>query len=512
MPLSNLAAASPLPFVYQNPRFSTVHGFHGLNASPKIRSVLSSQSTKDPPSSDTSLLERRLDTNLCDPRQFPSIQASKRVVLVRHGQSTWNEEGRIQGSSDISVLTQKGESQAETSRQMLIGDSFDVCFTSPLSRSKRTAEIIWFYRKDEMISEPDLREIDLYSFQGLLKHEGKSKFGNAYRQWQIDAANFNIDGHYPVRELWARARNCWDKILRHNGRSVLVVAHNAVNQALVATAIGLGTEYFRILLQSNCGVSVLDFTPKDGVEPPDICLNRLNQTPNPPIAPGSSGGRKTNKRIILVCHGTLQSTAEGLVSALGNESMNMLGVIQSQKTAELLLDLKVNTIVCGPYIAASDTASAICKVQEAADCLGADCVPRYVEIKQMKDLEYFPFHSAEYEIAHKSSEEEGASGLLWEKAGNAWLSILTHLRDEPESENNILVVGQPLMNIALIGRCLNLRKDWMKHFHLDYGSISVLDFPDGPAGKGLIRCTNYTAHLGRWSVPVTRSASEDDDF
>ncbi|XP_011625980.1 probable 2-carboxy-D-arabinitol-1-phosphatase [Amborella trichopoda] len=510
MPLSNLATASPLPFVYQNPRFSTFHGFHGQNASPKIRSVLSSQSTKDPPSSDTSLLERRLDTNLCDPRQFPSIQASKRVVLVRHGQSTWNEEGRIQGSSDISVLTQKGESQAETSRQMLIGDSFDVCFTSPLSRSKRTAEIIWFYRKDEMISEPDLREIDLYSFQGLLKHEGKSKFGNAYRQWQIDAANFNIDGHYPVRELWARARNCWDKILRHNGRSVLVVAHNAVNQALVATAIGL---HFHLLLANDCGISAIYVNQQNSDSTPTICL----QTPNPPIAPGSSGGRKTNKRIILVCHGTLQSTAEGLVPALGipalgNESMNMLGVIQSQKTAELLLDLKVNTIICGPYIAASDTASAICKVQEAADCLGADCVPRYVEIKQMKDLEYLPFHSAEYEIAYKSSEEEGASGLLWEKAGNAWLSILTHLRDEPESENNIVVVGHPLMNIALIGRCLNLRKDWMKHFHLDYGSISVLDFPDGPAGKGLIRCTNYTAHLGRWSVPVTRSASEDDEF
>lgn len=74
--------------------------------------------------------------------------------------------------------------------------------------------------------------------QGLLKNEGKAKYGAAYRQWQIDAANFNIDGHYPVRELWERARNCWTKILTHEGKSILVVAHNAVNQALVATAIG----------------------------------------------------------------------------------------------------------------------------------------------------------------------------------------------------------------------------------------------------------------------------------
>jgi broad specificity phosphatase PhoE len=74
--------------------------------------------------------------------------------------------------------------------------------------------------------------------QGLLKHEGKERFGEAYKQWQKDAANFTIDGHYPVRELWARAKNCWTKILSHNGQSILVVAHNAVNQALVATAIG----------------------------------------------------------------------------------------------------------------------------------------------------------------------------------------------------------------------------------------------------------------------------------
>jgi probable phosphoglycerate mutase len=60
---------------------------------------------------------------------FPPLKTAKRVVLVRHGQSTWNAEGRIQGSSDFSVLTKKGESQAETSRQMLFDDNFDACFS-----------------------------------------------------------------------------------------------------------------------------------------------------------------------------------------------------------------------------------------------------------------------------------------------------------------------------------------------------------------------------------------------
>lgn len=53
------------------------------------------------------------------PLPLPVIREAKRVALVRHGQSTWNAQGRVQGSSDISYLTKKGESQAETTRQMV---------------------------------------------------------------------------------------------------------------------------------------------------------------------------------------------------------------------------------------------------------------------------------------------------------------------------------------------------------------------------------------------------------
>ncbi|XP_020536267.1 probable 2-carboxy-D-arabinitol-1-phosphatase isoform X2 [Jatropha curcas] len=394
-------------------------------------------------------------------------------------------------------------------------------FCCPLIRSKRTAEIIWGSRKEEIITDSDLREIDLYSFQGLLKHEGKEKFGAAFRQWQVDAANFNIDGHYPVRELWARARNCWNQILLHESRSVLVVAHNAVNQALVATAIGLGTEYFRILLQSNCGVSVLDFTPGAEGGSPNICLNRLNQTPNSPVAAGSSAGRKTSKRIILVCHGTLQGDAEASFPNSGDQPMNMLGVIQSQKTAELLLDLKVSTIVNSPNNACVGTAMAISRVQEAADCLGADCVPRYVEMKQINELDVRDIlqqsnkdgrEAPAHQPGFLNQFEDKALLALWEQSGKAWQALLNELSDESDPEKITVVVGDPAIHIAMMVHCLNLTKEWMGSFHLDAGSVSVLDFPDGPAGRGVIRCINYTAHLGRWSIPITRSTLDDEEF
>ncbi|ESQ42220.1 hypothetical protein EUTSA_v10013362mg [Eutrema salsugineum] len=439
-----------------------------------------------------------------------SASTTKRVVLVRHGQSTWNEEGRIQGSSDFSVLTKKGENQADISRQMLIDDSFDVCFASPLKRSKKTAEIIWGNRETEMIFDYDLREIDLYSFQGLLKKEGKAKFGEAFRQWQEDPANFNIDGHYPVRELWSRARSCWTGILAHESKSVLVVAHNAVNQALMATAIGLGAEYFRSLLQSNCGVSVLDFTTRADGGSPHVCLNRLNQTPKSPLAGGSSGGREASKQIILVCHG--QGDYE---ASTNDQPMTMLGEIQSQKTAELLLDLRVTSIVCSSTTASIETAGVISRVQEAAGCLGVDPVPRYVNTKQMNELNV-------EDILRKSNKDEAVTAsiqpgwlsqldeetvsALWNRSGKAWESLVDKLSDEDKSNpgDAMVVVGHPMAHISLIAQCLNLDKEWLGLFHLDPGSISVIDFPDGPSGRGVIRCTNYTAHLGRWSAPITR--------
>jgi probable phosphoglycerate mutase len=116
--------------------------------------------------------------------------------------------------------------------------------------------------------------------QGLLKDEGKAKFGDAFRNWQKKADTFSIDGHAPVRELWYRASLAWHSILNPeqqddpaevadsssssssgNGeggvsssdgddwRCALVVAHNAVNQAMIGAALGLPPRYFRRLLQ-----------------------------------------------------------------------------------------------------------------------------------------------------------------------------------------------------------------------------------------------------------------------
>ena len=213
----------------------------------------------------TELDDRRMEP----PKALPNVRRPKRVVLVRHGQSTWNAVGRMQGSSDESRLTEKGVSQAQTTALLLNGENFDAVYSSPLRRARDTAEIVWGGGHDDrgdvqMQFNAGLREIDLYSFQGLLKEEAKERFPQAYRMWKDNADNFSIDGHYPVRELWTRASMVWDAILSERDdapENILIVAHNAVNQALIGTALGLRPFHFRRFVQSNAATTVISILP-----------------------------------------------------------------------------------------------------------------------------------------------------------------------------------------------------------------------------------------------------------
>ena len=158
-------------------------------------------------------------------------------------------------------------------------ESFDKLFHSPLKRAADTAKFVWGTAEEPVRVLSSLREVDLYSFQGLLKAEGQDKFGEEFAMWQGTPEDFEIDGHQPIRELWYRASLVWQQILSDQdvASCALVVAHNAVNQAMIATAIGLGPSFFRRLLQSNAASTVLDFVPRSADEPPVVTIDRLNQ-------------------------------------------------------------------------------------------------------------------------------------------------------------------------------------------------------------------------------------------
>ena len=233
--------------------------------------------------------------------------SSTKVVLVRHARTTYNEQGRYQGSSDESVLTEKGYQDAYATGLALKEYSFDAVYTSPLKRVRQTTQEIITALGNKTLpvcSDRLLTEICMSHWQGLYYQEVKEKFAEAYKCWQNTPHLFSFDDVYPVVELFEKARLFWQKVLnKHQGQTILVVAHGGTNRALISTAIGLQPESYHGLQQSNCGISCLEFTSNN-----DGKLKYLNATEHlgetlPKLKAGKTGWRwlllsETNARTL----------------------------------------------------------------------------------------------------------------------------------------------------------------------------------------------------------------------
>ncbi|KAL3522271.1 hypothetical protein ACH5RR_015105 [Cinchona calisaya] len=197
----------------------------------------------------------------------------KNVTLVRHGLSTWNEEGRVQGSSNLSTLTETGVAQAERCRKALADTHFDQCFSSPISRAKSTAEIIWQDREQPLVFLDSLKEAHLYFLEGMKNVDAMRIYPKEYSTWREDPSNFVVNGVYPLRKLWETASEAWKEILATPGENFLVVTHKSMLRALICIALGLGPERFRAIDINNGGLSVFKFNKRG-----EAMLQSLNMT------------------------------------------------------------------------------------------------------------------------------------------------------------------------------------------------------------------------------------------
>lgn len=194
-----------------------------------------------------------------------STTPDTKVILVRHARTTYNEQGRYQGSSDESVLIEKGHQDAYNTGLALQQYDFDAIYTSPLKRVRQTTQEIVSALNSPNIPvyiEPKLTEVCMADWQGLFYQEVKDKYPDAYRCWQNTPHLFTRDRvHYPVLELFQQAKAFWQEILyKHRGQTILIVAHGGTNRALIGTAIALSPKHYHSLQQCNCGISCLQFS------------------------------------------------------------------------------------------------------------------------------------------------------------------------------------------------------------------------------------------------------------
>lgn len=151
-----------------------------------------------------------------------------RLCVVRHGETAWNAEHRVQGQLDV-PLNAVGLAQARAASKVLGREKFDVIYSSDLSRARQTAQPVLDFLSLKIILEKDLRERHYGIFESLTYAEVKQKFPEDYARFEAREPDYAFRTGESLKDFSARSIAVIEKIaVRHKGRSILVFTHGGV--------------------------------------------------------------------------------------------------------------------------------------------------------------------------------------------------------------------------------------------------------------------------------------------
>ncbi len=444
-------------------------------------------------------------------------KVATRVIIVRHGQSSYNALKMIQGRCDESVLTDKGCADAATVGQTLQGIDFAAIYCSPLQRAKQTAGIIHQHldKAPAPITSEGLLEINLPQWEKLLKSDVKEQYPEAYRLWHENPAEFvmtHADGseHSPVKDLYDQARQFWQEILaKHQGETILIVAHNGINRCLLMSAAGIPPSKYQSIQQSNCCINVLNFVGQLG----DIVqFESINQTahlglPLPSYRPGHKG-----LRLLLVRHGETNWNKEGRFQGTMDIPLNENGQAQAAKARAFLKDVTLHFGMTSPMSRPKETAEIILQAHPGV-VLGTH--PKLEEIghglwegKLEADIEAgFPGMLAQWKTKPETVQMPEGENLqqVWDRANEAWDEIVAQYSQTPNQVG--LVVAHDAINKVILCRLMGLQPQDIWAVKQGNCAVTVIDYLQGADSEPVLQALNITSHLGFGVIDQTAAGA-----
>ena len=428
-----------------------------------------------------------------------------RLVLVRHGQSSFNSKGLIQGRTDDSFLTDEGYEQALKAGKALSNINFDKIYSSPLVRAAETAKTInkSFKKEKNIIFDNNLLEVDLCEWSGLNIDEIKNKFPEVYPIWKHDPENLILkksDGQEfkPFQELFDQATNFMEDILEifldEDEVNILVVGHNAILRCLILLLLGKPKQGFRKIRLENASFSILNISRNENSYKTQIeCLNQTSHlNKNIPSQIGDS-------RIFLIRHGETNWNKEGRFQGQIDIPLNDNGKNQARKTFEYLKNISFSKAFSSSMNRPYETAQII--LQNNKD----------IKIKKIDSL---------IEISHGLWE-----GKLEEEIKEKWPTLLQNWHDKPEevimpegesiknvserskeafnkiclsqkNSDQTLLVAHDAVNKTLICNILGMNYSNIWMIKQGNGGITIIDLFNDPNKPPVISALNITTHLG----------------
>lgn len=152
-----------------------------------------------------------------------------KLFLIRHGQTDWNIEGKIQGSCDIE-LNAAGIKQAEELSNKVLENKyiFSRIYSSPQRRAVKTAEILSKAANVEYVPLEGLEEINFGEWEGLTWPEVREKYPTEYEEWYKNRRYTKPPKGESYQDMLQRVLTAMHKIIRENCDNVVIVTHSAV--------------------------------------------------------------------------------------------------------------------------------------------------------------------------------------------------------------------------------------------------------------------------------------------
>jgi len=180
------------------------------------------------------------------------------IVLVRHGATDWNLQGRCQGVTDRE-LSEVGVRQAEEIAALLSRESIQAVYASDLRRARQTAELISQPHNLPVLIEENIRELNHGALEGLTFNEIKQNYSEFLARWRTEPAEIQVPGGEKLIDV---AKRAWDGVNRiaerhSEARSIVVVSHNFPILGIVCRVTATHLNNYRSFHLDPCGVTRL---------------------------------------------------------------------------------------------------------------------------------------------------------------------------------------------------------------------------------------------------------------
>ena len=176
------------------------------------------------------------------------------IILIRHGETEWNSQKRMQGHSN-SDLSSVGQAQIQALGQWMKIVPFDHIYSSDSLRAKQTAEAITQFSGHVLKIDLRLREKNLGIFEGLTSEEARKRHPEVFRLFKTAGSKYVIDEGESTQQLQDRALEIVNEIrIKHPEERVLLVTHGGFIRVVMKHSLGLSLETPTRFLIRNTGV------------------------------------------------------------------------------------------------------------------------------------------------------------------------------------------------------------------------------------------------------------------